>query len=116
MKIEVSNYMALDLAEGCAKRILAAVVSMRLRLTGMPAASYHAENLSEIRALLRSIQDEPGCFGARANFVRLVGIYFRSFRKKEGVEVRWQDHLKKVRAAHPELITPQAAEKLAIAA
>lgn len=116
MKIEVSNYMALDLAEGCAKRILAAVVSMQLSLTGTPRASYHAENLSEIRALLRSIQEEPGCQGTRANFVRLVGIYFRSLRKKQGVQARWQDHLKKVRAAHPEVITQQAAEKLSIAA
>lgn len=117
MKVDLPPSMTHDLALLCAKRVHASVVNMQLRLTSTtPAPEFYARELREIRGIVKSISAVGGCYSDRRIFIIYLRGAFKDLRSQNNTEPRWQHFIKKVRAAHPELITAECEAKLAAAA
>lgn len=112
--ITVSANQLWLLANHCAKKIHAAVVTRHVVLTGSSGNEWQKEEIQEIRALIRSLPDER--YGARRDFVVTIKYLFQKLREERGTEPRWQDYIAKVRQFHPDHITAECEAKLRLSA
>lgn len=113
MKVDLSDEYQGELARAIARRIHGVVISMHIRLTGTPDTFGGAKRtIRDVRDLLRSIPHDGTRFSERREFIRWVKYSFREIRRENHTETRWQEHIAKVRAAHPDLITPECEAKL----